>query len=106
MTTDSREGSDPGGLRARVEARRSAVIATASRYGARNVRLFGSLARGDHTEASDVDLLVDFDDGVGLFAVGGLVAELEELLESHVDIVSSKSLRPSDDNVLKEAIPL
>lgn len=106
MPSDSWEGPDPGGLWARVEARRSAIIGTASRYGARNVRLFGSLARGDNTDASDVDLVVDFDDGVGLFAVGGLVAELEELLEAHVDVVSSRSLRASDDDVLKEAIPL
>lgn len=68
--------------------------------------LLGALARGDNTDASDVDLVVDFDDGVGLFAVGGLVAELEELLEAHVDVVSSRSLRASDDDVLKEAIPL
>lgn len=106
MTSDGERRPDPGGLRARVEARRSAVIATADRYGAHNVRLFGSLARGDHTDTSDVDLLVDFDDGVGLFAVARLVAELEQLLESHVDVVSSGSLRPWDDDVLDEAIPL
>jgi predicted nucleotidyltransferase len=106
MTSNGEQRPDPGGLRARVETRRSAVIATADRYGAHNVRLFGSLARGDHTDASDVDLLVDFDDGVGLFAVARLVAELEQLLESHVDVVSSGSLRPWDDDVLEEAIPL
>lgn len=106
MTSDSRERPDPGDLRVRLHARRTAVIATANRYGARNVRLFGSLARGDHTDASDIDLLVDFDDGVGLFTVVRLVAELEQLLESHVDVVSSQSLRPWDDDVFEEAIPL
>lgn len=106
MTSDSRERPDPGDLRARLHARRTAVIATANRYGAHNVRLFGSLARGDHTDASDIDLLVDFDDGVGLFTVARLVAELEQLLESHVDVVSSQSLRPWDDDVFEEAIPL
>jgi uncharacterized protein len=106
MTSRVRTPPDPGGLRARLDARRSAVIATAGRYGAHNVRLFGSLARGDHTETSDVDLLVDFEDGVGLFQIARLVAELEELLQSHVDVVSANSLRPWDDDVLEEAIPL
>ena len=69
-------------------------------------RLFGSLARGDHTEASDVDLLVDVDDGVGLVQIGRLVAELDELLQSHVDVVSANSLRPWGDDVLEKAIPL
>lgn len=99
MTSQVRPPRDPGGLRARLDARRSAVIATAGRYGAHNVRLAGSLARGDHTEASDIDLLVDFVNGVGLFKVARLVAELEELLESHVDVVSANSLRPWDDDV-------
>ena len=105
MTSQVRASPDPGGLRARLDARRSAVIATAGRYGAHNVGLFGSLARGDHTEASDIDLLVDFDDGVGLFQVARLVAEPEELLQSHVDVVSAGSLRPWDDDVPEEAIP-
>lgn len=106
MTSQVRASSDLGGLRARLDARRSAVIATAGRYGAHNVRLFGSLARGDHTEASDIDLLVDFEEGVGLFQVARLVAELKELLQSPVDVVSAGSLRPWDDDVLEEAIPL
>jgi predicted nucleotidyltransferase len=105
MTAEAAAAPDPGGLRARLRDRRSAVIATADRYGAHNVRLFGSIARGDHTATSDVDLLVDFDQGVGLFQVARLVAELERLLESHVDVVSAGSLRPWDD-VLEEAIPL
>lgn len=106
MTSQATASRDPGGLRARIETRRSAILATAHRFGAHNVRLFGSLARGDHTEASDVDLLVDFDDGVGLFQVARLVAELEDLLQSHVDVVSANSFRPWDDDVLEEAVPL
>lgn len=82
------------------------MIATAGRYGAHNVRLFGSLAPRDHTEASDIDLLVDLEHGAGLFQVIRLVAELEELLQSHVDVVSANSLRPWDEDVLEEAIPL
>lgn len=106
MTSQVRASRDPGGLRARVDAKRRAVLATANSYGAHNVRLFGSLARGDHTEASDVDLLVDFEDGVGLFKIARLVAELEELLQSHVDVVSASSLRPWDEDVLAQAIPI
>jgi predicted nucleotidyltransferase len=106
MTSQVSASRDPGGLDAHIEARRAAIIATADRYGAHNVRLIGSLARGDHTEASDVDLLVDFNDGVGLFQVARLVAELKDLLQSHVDVVSANSLRPRDDDVLAEAVPL
>ena len=104
MTSEVRASRDPGRLRARLDARRSAVIATAYRYGAHNFRLFGSLARGDHTERSDIDRLVDFDDGVGLLRVARLVAELEELLQSHVGVVSAGALRPWEDDVLAEAI--
>ena len=106
MTSQVSVSRDPGGLRARLEARRCDVIAIAGRYGAHNVRLFGSLARGDHTEASDIDLLVDLDDGVGLLQLGGLVMDLEELLQVHVDIVSAGALRPRDGDVLAEAVPL
>jgi predicted nucleotidyltransferase len=106
MTSQVSASHDPGGLRARLEARRYDVVAIADCYGARNVRLFGSLARGDHTEASDIDLLVDLDDGVGLFQLGGLVMDLEELLQTHVDVVSTGALRPRDDDVLAEAVPL
>lgn len=91
--------------RARLAARRGEVIVIADRYGAHNVRVFGSLARGDHTGASDIDLLVDPDDGVGLFQVARLVAQLEDSLQSHVDAASAKSLRPWDDDVLAEAVP-
>lgn len=106
MTTAARASKDPGGLRGRLMSRRSAVIAIASRHGAHNVRVFGSVARGEHSEDSDIDLLVDFEAGVGLFRVARLIDELEELLESHVDVVSTRSLRPWDDDVLKEAMPL
>lgn len=77
----------------------------ADRYGAHNVRLFESLARGDHTKASDIDLLVDLDEGVGLFRLGGPVVELD-LLRTHVDVVSAGSLGPRDGDVLAEARPL
>ena len=75
-------------------------------YGAHNIRLFGSFARGDHADASNVDVLADVDDGVGLCQVARLVAALEALLDSHVEVVNTGALRPWDDDVLEEAIPL
>lgn len=87
-------------------SRRSEILAVARRHGAHNVRLFGSVARGDHSATSDIDLLVDFEAGVGLFQMAGLIDELEELLESHVDVVSARSLKPWDSDVLEEAVPL
>jgi predicted nucleotidyltransferase len=49
---------------------------------------------------------VDLDDGVGLFQLGGLVMDLEELLQTHVDVVSNGALRARDGDVLEEAVPL
>ena len=106
MTSDAPASADPGGLRRRLMSRRSAVIAVARRHGAHNVRVFGSVARGEHSATSDIDLLVDFEAGVGLFEMAALVDELKELLESDVDVVSSGSLRPWNRDVLDEAIPL
>lgn len=56
--------------------------------------LFGSVSRGDATADSDVDVLVVFDEGVGLFKYGAMVAELEDLLEHPVDLVTESSLFP------------
>jgi len=106
MSSDVGHSADPGGLRHRLMSRRGEVLALARRHGAHNVRLFGSVARGDHSATSDIDLLVDFETGVGLFQMAGLVDELEQLLESHVDVVSARSLKPWDSDVLDEAVPL
>ena len=92
------------GLGARLEARRGAVVATAGSYGAQNIGLFGSFARGDHADASKVDLPVDFEDGAGLFQVARLVAALEACGDSHVDVVNTGALRPWDDDVFEEAV--
>jgi hypothetical protein len=69
---------------------RRAVIELAARRGARNTRVFGSIARGEDTDASDVDL----DDGVGVAALAGLQRELAELLGADVDLVPATTLRP------------
>jgi hypothetical protein len=71
------------------------------------VRVFGSVARGDETDESDIDLLVDLDEGVGLVDLVGLGRELTELLGSEVDVVPADALKPGiRDRVLAEAIPL
>ena len=71
------------------------------------MRVFGSAARGDDSASSDIDLLVDLDDDVGLVALAGLERELADLLGTPVDVVPADSLRPElHDQVLSEAIPL
>ena len=94
-------------LRRRVRLHRKAIVATAARRGVRNVRLFGSVARGDDRETSDVDLLVDLDDGVSLLDLIGLERELTELLGCGVDVVPARNLKPGvAERVLAEATPL
>lgn len=68
--------------------RRDQIIALASQYGASNVRLFGSLARGNVTPDYDIDLLVKFEPGRSLLDQGGLLMDLRELLGAEVDVVS------------------
>jgi uncharacterized protein len=91
----------------RLRRRRRAVIETATNRGARNVRVFGSVARGEDTALSDIDLLVDLDDGVGLVALSGLARELSLLLGVAVDVVPADTLKRSiRDEVLAEAVAL
>lgn len=94
-------------LEERVRAQREDILRTASQYGAYNVRIFGSVARGETDERSDLDLLVDLETGRSLFDLGGLLIDLEKLLGYPVDIVTEKGLRERiKSRVLQEAIPL
>lgn len=91
----------------RLRHRRRAVIETAARLGARNVRVFGSVARGQDTDASDIDLLVDLNEGVGLVSLAAMGRELSELLGAKVDVVPAAMIKPSiRDGVVDEAIAL
>ncbi|MEX2619666.1 MAG: helix-turn-helix domain-containing protein [Egibacteraceae bacterium] len=91
----------------RLRRRRKAIIEAAMKRGAHNVRVFGSVARGDDTAASDVDFLMDLDPGVGVVALAGLKRELRELLAVEVDVVPAETLKPRiRAEVLAEAIPL
>lgn len=77
------------------------------RGGARNPRVFGSIARAEDTDTSDIDLLVDLDDTVGLVTLARLTRELTQLLGTHVDVVPASTLKPGvRDRVLTEAIDL
>jgi uncharacterized protein len=90
-----------------LRARREEIIALARRRGAHNVRVFGSIARGDQSSASDVDLLVDFETGRSLLDLTGLWLELETALGCKVDVVSSRGLRPRvASEVMRDAVPL
>jgi hypothetical protein len=71
-----------------LRARRDEILEIAARRGARNVRVFGSVARGDADGRSDVDFLVDMDRGRSLFDMGGLLMDLSELLECEVDVAT------------------
>ncbi|HQL91383.1 MAG TPA: nucleotidyltransferase domain-containing protein [Syntrophales bacterium] len=94
-------------LREMVEMRRDEIIKVAVRHGARNIRLFGSAARGDADEKSDVDFLVDLESGRSLLDLGGLLMDLKEVLGRDVDVVTERGLNPRiRDQVLREAVAL
>jgi len=77
----------------RLRQKRRALLAAAARFGASNVRVFGSVARGDDTPESDVDLLVDLAPGTGLVALGSLQREMSRVLGVPVDLAPGDSLR-------------
>ncbi len=88
-------------------ARRDEILKLAAKRGARNVRVFGSVARGDSDERSDVDFLVEMEPGRTLFDLSGLLLDLEAVLHTPVDVVTEKGLRPRvRERVLAEAVPL
>jgi uncharacterized protein len=90
-----------------LQAKREDILRIAAQYGASNVRVFGSVARGEADEKSDIDLLVNMEPGRSLFDLGGLLADLEDLLGCNVDVVTEDGLRDRIRNrVLKEAVAL
>jgi hypothetical protein len=75
-------------------AHRARIIDLAARRGARNVRVFGSVARGGSTATSDIDLLVDFEPGRSLLDLTGLWLDLQAELGCKVDVISSRGIKP------------
>ncbi|MGE6739879.1 nucleotidyltransferase family protein [Allorhizobium pseudoryzae] len=86
---------------------RQAIRALAVRHRVANPRVFGSVARGEDREDSDLDILVDTLEETTLFDLGGLQHDLETLLQRRVDLATSKGLRPKvRDRVLAEAVAI
>jgi hypothetical protein len=87
-----------------IEAHREEIRALAARRGITEVRVFGSMARGDADENSDVDLLVSLPSGVSGFALGGLLMDVQDLLGRKVDVVTEGGLHPAlRERVIEEA---
>jgi predicted nucleotidyltransferase len=90
-----------------LEAKRDDILLAADKHGARNVRVFGSVARGEAGPASDVDFLVKMDQGRSLIDLSTLVVDLQDLLGRKVDVVSEDGLYwLLRRRILKEAKPL
>ena len=90
-----------------LRTKREEILRIASKHGALNVRLFGSVARGEADEKSEVDFLVDMGPNRTPFFPGGLIADLEDYLGRKVDVITENGLRKRiRERVLKEAIPL
>lgn len=91
----------------RLRQLRGAILTAAARRGASNVRVFGSVARGEDTESSDVDLLVDLDESVSLVSLIGLERELAEIIGRDVDVIPAANLKSGiAGRLLAEAIDL
>ncbi|HEV2357446.1 MAG TPA: nucleotidyltransferase family protein [bacterium] len=90
-----------------VKAKREEILRIAAAHGARHVRLFGSTVRGESTENSDIDFLVDLEPGRSLLDHAAMIVELEQALGCPVDVVPERGLRPRvRDAVVRDAVPL
>jgi len=95
------------GIREILTSKREEILRVAARHGARNVRVFGSVVRGEATEESDIDFLVDLAPGRTLLDHAALLLDLERLLQRRVDVVTERALRTRiRDHILREAISL
>ncbi len=93
-------------LTALIETHRDAIAEAARQHRARTIAVFGSVARGEDTETSDIDFLVDFEPDSSLFDILHLQEALQALLGRAVDVVSAGGLTDRDDHIRREAIPL
>jgi len=94
-------------LKQELQAKREEILKIAAKHGAYNVRIFGSVARGEADEHSDVDILVDAGPHRSPFFPSGLVMDLQKIIGRRVDVVTAKGLRSRiRERVLNEAVPL
>ena len=94
-------------LGALLKEKREDILRIAAKHGARNVRVFGSVVRGEARPNSDVEFLVDMQPGRTLLDMGGLLMDLRDALGQEVDVVTERGLKTRiRERVLKEAMPL
>jgi uncharacterized protein len=90
-----------------LHEKRDEIRRIATAHGAYNIRVFGSVARGEATPQSDLDLLIDVGSTTSAWFPAGLLLDLEEILGFHVDVVTERALHPAlRERVLREAVPL
>jgi uncharacterized protein len=88
-----------------IEDRRDEILSIASRYGARNIRLFGSAARGEGGPESDIDLLIDLEPGRSLLDLIAIKQDLQDLLGCKVDVVTEAAISPRiRDEIIHQAV--
>jgi len=90
-----------------ISHNKTAILDLAKQHGVKSISLFGSMVRGDDSDNSDVDFLVELEQGRDLFDLGELLMDLQALLQRKVDVVTQNALHPSiSSQILKEAQPL
>jgi hypothetical protein len=90
-----------------IQDRKEQILALAAKYGASNIRIFGSVANGTADENSDIDFLVDLEKDRSLFDLGGLLMDLQELFNRKVDVVTENGLHwYIKKQILNEAKPI
>jgi uncharacterized protein len=90
-----------------LKEKRQEILRVAAKYGARRMRIFGSVVRGEADAESDLDFLVELEPGRSPLDLGGLQFELESLLGRRVDVVTERGLKPRiRERVLREAVPV
>jgi predicted nucleotidyltransferase len=95
------------GINELLKEKRDEILRIAAKHGARNIRVFGSVARGEGDEKSDIDFLVEMEAGRSLLDMGGLLMDLRQLLGREVDIVTEQGLKKRiRDWVLRQAVAI
>jgi predicted nucleotidyltransferase len=89
-----------------LRARRAEILEIAATHGAHNVRIFGSVARGEARSDSDIDFVVDLESGRTLFDLSELILDLQEALSRGVHVVEIRQRTPRGEKILRQAVPL